>query len=34
MKRRGGLVQALLNEPEFLIVDVNWGNLFECVSSV
>lgn len=34
MKRRVGLIQALLNEPEFLIVDVNWGNLFECVSSV
>ena len=31
MKRRVGLVQTLLNEPDFLIVDVNWCNKIACI---
>lgn len=31
---RVDIARALFHKPEILILDVNWGNLFSCVSSV
>lgn len=34
MRRRLDIAMSLIGNPKVLFLDVNWGNLFSCVSSV